>query len=62
MQAAVAAIVAGCDELGRLNPLFAGMNELFAPLRSHGPAALAFGGVPLHPGALGAYRELGLLR
>src|SRR5712691_10337760 len=59
---AVAAIVADCGELGRLNPLFAGMEQLFAPLRAQGPAALEFGGVPLHPGALGAYREAGLLR
>jgi TRAP transporter TAXI family solute receptor len=58
---AVAAIVAGCSELGRLNPLFAGMDELFQPLRSQGPAALEFGGVPLHPGALDAYRAAGLL-
>jgi uncharacterized protein len=59
---AVAAIVADCGELGRLNPLFAGMEQLFAPLRAQGPAALEFGGVPLHPGALGAYREAGLLK
>jgi hypothetical protein len=26
-----------------------------------GPSALAFGGVALHPGALAAYREVGLL-
>ena len=61
VQTAVAAIVAGADELARLNPLFVGMAELFAPLRSQGPAALEFGGVPLHPGALQAYRELGLV-
>ena len=58
---AVAAIVASTAELGRLNPLFAGMEELFQPLRSQGPAALEFGGVALHPGALRAYREAGLL-
>jgi TRAP transporter TAXI family solute receptor len=57
---AVAAIATSCDELGRLNPLFANMQELFEPLRSHGPEALEFGGVPLHPGALRAYREIGL--
>lgn len=58
---AVAAIVAATDELGRLNPLFQGLAELFAPLRSQGPSALEFGGVKLHPGALAAYREAGLL-
>jgi TRAP transporter TAXI family solute receptor len=58
---AVGAIVASGEELGRLNPLFASMAELFQPRRSQGPAALEFGGVPLHPGALRAYREAGLL-
>jgi TRAP-type uncharacterized transport system substrate-binding protein len=61
VQAVVAAAVAGSAELGRLNPLFAGMRELLAPLRSEGRAALEYGGVTLHPGALEAYRELGLL-
>src|SRR4051794_7125323 len=58
---AVAAIVAEADELGRLNPLFRGLMDLFVPLRSQGPAALEFGGVKLHPGAIAAYREAGLL-
>jgi uncharacterized protein len=58
---AVAVILAGAQELGRLNHLFAGLPDLFVPLRSKGPAALEFGGVPLHPGALRAYREAGLL-
>jgi TRAP transporter TAXI family solute receptor len=61
VRAAVAAIVAGGDELARRNPLFGGMGELFQPLRSQGRAALEFGGVPLHPGALQAYRDAGLL-
>jgi uncharacterized protein len=59
--AAVEAIVASWDELGRINPLFRDMGELFQPLRSQGRAALEFGGVPLHPGALRAYRNAGLL-
>jgi TRAP transporter TAXI family solute receptor len=58
---AVTAIVAGADELGRRNPLFAGLGELFEPLRAQGSPALAFGGVALHPGALAAYRDAGLL-
>jgi uncharacterized protein len=57
----VAAIVSTTGELARLNPLFAGLDALFAPLREEGPAALEFGGVPLHPGALHAYRDAGLL-
>jgi len=60
--AAVEAIVASWDELGRLNPLFLDMGELFQPLRSQGAAALEFGGVKLHAGALRAYRKAGLLR
>jgi hypothetical protein len=60
--AAVEAIVASWDELGRLNPLFLDMDELFQPLRSQGAAALEFGGVTLHAGALRAYRKAGLLR
>jgi TRAP-type uncharacterized transport system substrate-binding protein len=58
---AVTAIVAGADELGRRNPLFAGLGELFDPLRTQGSPALTFGGVALHPGALAAYCDAGLL-
>ena len=60
--ATVEAIVASWDELGRLNPLFLDMGELFRPLRSQGAAALEFGGVTLHAGAVRAYRKAGLLR
>ena len=57
----VAAVIEGAIELGRLNPLFVDLPDLFAPLRRQGRAALEFGGVPLHPGTLRAYREAGLL-
>jgi TRAP transporter TAXI family solute receptor len=57
----VAAIAAGAEELGRLNPLFGGLADLFRPLRTEGAPALEFGGVALHPGARAAYREAGLL-
>jgi TRAP transporter TAXI family solute receptor len=57
----VAAVIAGRDELPRLNPLFAGLADLLLPMRTEGPSALEFGGVPLHEGALQAYREAGLL-
>jgi hypothetical protein len=57
----VAAVIAAAGELARLNPLFAGLDDLFAPLRSQGRTALEFGGVPLHPGAVQAYGEAGLL-
>jgi hypothetical protein len=57
----VSAVVKAADELGRLNLLFAGLRDLFEPLGRQGPAALEFGGVPLHAGALRAYREAGLV-
>jgi hypothetical protein len=57
-----AAIFAARDELPRLNALFDGLGELFEPLRAHGARALEFGGVALHPGALAAYRDAGLLK
>jgi uncharacterized protein len=58
---AVSAIVANAEELGQINPLFAGLGELFKPLKTDGTKALEFGGVALHPGAARAYREAGLL-
>jgi TRAP transporter TAXI family solute receptor len=54
-------IAANLDRLPSMNPLFEGLKDLFAPLRSQGAAALEFGGVPLHPGAARAYRELSWL-
>jgi TRAP transporter TAXI family solute receptor len=57
----VGAVIKAADELGRINPLFAGLQDLFAPLRLQGPSALEFGGVCLHSGALRAYREAGLV-
>ena len=57
----VSAVVKAADELGRLNPLFVGLRDLFVPLRRQGAAAFEFGGVPLHAGALRAYREAGLV-
>jgi TRAP transporter TAXI family solute receptor len=55
------AIFSARDELPRLNALFDGLAALFEPLRTHGAAALEFGGVTLHPGAVMAYRSAGLL-
>jgi len=57
----VGATIQHAGELGRLNPLFAGLQDLFEPLRQQGPAALEFGGVALHPGALRAYHDAGLI-
>jgi TRAP transporter TAXI family solute receptor len=57
----IAAVIADAAELGRLNLLFAGLSDLFAPLKRDGATALEFGGVALHPGAAAAYRDAGLL-
>jgi TRAP-type uncharacterized transport system substrate-binding protein len=56
------AIVSNLDTLPQMNLLFKGLKDLFEPLRSKGAAALEFGGVPLHPGAIRAYREAGWLK
>jgi TRAP-type uncharacterized transport system substrate-binding protein len=45
-----------------MNGLFKGLKDLFEPLRSQGAAALEFGGVALHPGAIRAYRDAGWLQ
>lgn len=59
--AVVRAIVSGADDLGRLNPLFAGIADLWAPLKTDGERALVFEGVPLHEGARDGYRAAGLI-
>jgi hypothetical protein len=61
VRAVAHAILAGAEDLGRINPLFLGLRDLFSPLEKEGPAALEFGGVALHEGALEAYREAQLL-
>ena len=53
------AISDNLDVLPRMNPLFKGLKSLFEPLRGRGAAAFEFGGVPLHPGAVRAYKETG---
>jgi TRAP transporter TAXI family solute receptor len=55
------AIADNLDTLPQMNPLFKGLKDLFAPLRTKGAAAFEFGGVPLHPGATRAYQETGWL-
>jgi len=47
--------------LAEMNALFTGLSDLYEPLRSEGAEALEIGGVPLHPGAIEAYREAGYL-
>ena len=55
-------IAENLDTLPERNPLFKGLRDLFEPLRSLGSGAFEFGGVPLHSGAIRAYREAGWLR
>jgi len=57
-----AAIIANAGELATLNALFMGLDDLIRDLASGGQTQFEFGGVALHPGALRAYCEAGLLR
>lgn len=57
----VETILSNLDEMAEMNALFAGLAGLFEPLRTRGASALEFGGVPLHPGAVQAYRNAGYL-
>lgn len=57
----VATMLANLEELAEINPLFEGLDSIFEPLKSDGTAAIEFGGTPLHPGALQAYRDAGYL-
>lgn len=59
--ALVSTLVGNTAQLARINPLFEGLDELYEPLRTQGPRALELEGVPLHPGALRAYRDAGYL-
>jgi hypothetical protein len=58
----VKTIADNLDTLPQMNPLFKGLKDLFEPLRTKGAAAFEFGGVPLHPGAIRAYKDAGWLR
>ena len=58
----VGSIILAATELGRLDPLFAGLAELIETFRSQNRAVREFGGVELHPGAVRAYLETGSLR
>lgn len=59
--ALVRTMVANTEQLAEANPLYRGLGALFAPLKTDGARALEFGGVPLHPGAIAAYRDAGYL-
>ena len=57
----VATMLSNLDELAEINQLFKGLGDLYEPLRSDGQAALEFGGAPMHPGAVQAYKDAGYL-
>ena len=57
----VSTMLDNLDELAAANPLFRGLGDLFEPLREDGVAALEFGGVPLHAGAVRACRDAGYI-
>ena len=58
----VATMVEGAEALAKKQPLYRGLADLYAPLRTQGASALEPGGVALHPGAVAAYRAAGLLK
>jgi len=55
VQRVVGAIILAAADLGRLDPLFAGLAELIDTFRGQRQAA-EFGGASLHPGAIRAYQ------
>ena len=57
----VATMLANIDELAEITPLFVGLEYLLAPIKSDGISAIEFGGTPVHPGAVQAFRDAGYL-
>lgn len=58
----VTAMVQNATALGETLPLYKGLPALFQELKSKGASVFEPGGVKLHPGALRAYQDAGLLR
>jgi hypothetical protein len=56
VQRVVGAIILAAADLGRLDPLFAGLSELVETFRNQRQAA-DLGGAGLHPGAILAYQS-----
>jgi len=57
----VTAMLANVAGLAAALPLYQGLDAVFEELKTRGREALEPGGVPLHPGALAAYRKAGFL-
>lgn len=62
VQELVSRIINNTDRLAEANPLYEGLDDILGELRTEGAAVFEPGGVPLHPGAVAAYREAGLLK
>lgn len=61
VQRVASTMIQNAARLAQVNPLFEGLSDLYEPLRAAGAKALEVGGVPLHPGAIEAYRDAGYL-
>lgn len=57
----VRAMAENTARMAEISPLYETLAPLYEPLRTEGEAALTITGVPLHPGAVRAYAEAGLL-
>jgi TRAP transporter TAXI family solute receptor len=57
----VSAMIKNADTLGETLPLYKGLGSLFQELKTKGAGVFEPGGVKLHPGALRAYHDAGLL-
>jgi TRAP transporter TAXI family solute receptor len=57
----VVSMITNARELGKIEELFTGLNDLFSEIRKEGRSIIEPDCVRLHDGAVEAYRELGLL-
>jgi len=57
----VTTMIEKAKELGKIQELFRGLNDLFTEIRDNGRSPIEPSGVILHEGALEAYRKAGLL-
>jgi TRAP transporter TAXI family solute receptor len=57
----VSAMIDNAKALGETLPLYKGLGSLFLELTTEGASVFEPGGVKLHPGAVQAYRDAGLL-
>tara|TARA_Y100001936_G_scaffold254109_1_gene325009 strand:+ start:13515 stop:14405 length:891 start_codon:yes stop_codon:yes gene_type:complete len=58
----VSSMVNNARELGQKLELYRGLADLFGELKTEGQSVFEPGGVALHPGAIQAYRDAGLLK